>query len=392
MDQKDQKKGQEKPLSPEIVKLSEKLAKDPKSRLFVPLAEEYLKAGLQDEAVIVLTDGLKIHPNLHAAHTTLGRVYLEKGQIAEAKAEFEQVIKVDPENLLAHRKLAKLYKEAVQLDKARISCQAVLSSSFKDAEMKLIIEELDRAEEAARQRAQERSTLSMGSASNEMQVEQTSHAQPGSKVEPSVIEAEPAEAPPPIALPFAAAEIPSTSAGPAEPEPNVLELKEPTQSLEEILGEPAAGRSMTAEAPPMPEAGIVQSSKPSLDEEPSASPPTEEITTEALADLYIKQGHHEKGIAVYRRLLAKDPNNQVLFKKLEETVEMSKRLNEGPQIKTGAKPAAGTPSAGPTPVPAASTEPSSAEPAPLPDRERQKMQKIQRLQLWLASIKKGQDR
>jgi tetratricopeptide (TPR) repeat protein len=323
----DEKKAQGSPLSPEIVKLSEKLDKDPKSRLFVPLAEEYLKAGMLDEAVMVLTDGLKTHPHFHAARATLGKVYLEKGQIEEAKTEFEQVVKADPDNLLAHRKLAKLYKEAGQADKARISCQAVLLSNAKDAEMKLILEQLDRIEQAERRKMEERSTVSMESASVEMQVEQTSHTRPKPKSEPAAMEASPAPS----------------------------------------------------------EADSLQTPEPSLDEEPAASPPTEEITTEALADLYIKQGYYEKGIVIYRRLLAKDPSHQSLFKKLEETVELSKRLNEGPQIKSGAKPVSEYPSA-------ASTEPPPAEPAPVADRERQKTQKIQRLQFWLNSIKKGQDR
>ncbi|MBI3812738.1 MAG: tetratricopeptide repeat protein [Nitrospirae bacterium] len=371
---KDQKKGQEKPLSPEIAKLSEKLAKDPKSRLFVPLAEEYLKSGFLDEAVMVLTDGLKVHPNFHAARATLGKVYLEKGQIAEAKSEFEQVIKTDPENLLAHRKLAKLYKESGQLDKARISCQAVLSSNPKDAEMKLIIEELDLVHQAARQRAQERSTLSMGSGSDKMQVEQTSHAQPEPGRGPAVIEMKSTETPPPVELAPASDYIPVTPADPAKPGLPVFKLKKP------------------AETPPKPESGIEDASEAFVDEAPPASPTTEEITTEALADLYIKQGHYEKGLAIYRRLLAKDPNNQALFRKLDETVELSKLLTEGPKIKGGPPPAAESPAAGPVPAPAPSTEPPPAEPAPPPDRERQKMQKIQRLQLWLDSIKKGQDR
>ncbi|MEK6683086.1 MAG: tetratricopeptide repeat protein [Nitrospirota bacterium] len=330
----DGKRIQGSPLSPEIVKLTEKLAKDPKSRLFVPLAEEYLRAGMPDEAVVILADGLKAHPHFHAARATLGKVHLEKGQIAEAKAEFEQVIKADPENLLAHRKLANLYKEAGQTDKARVSCQAVLLSNSRDAEMKLILEELDRIEQAERQKIQERSTVLMESAPVEMQVEQTPHAQPAPKTEPAAME-----------------------------------------------------------APPVPsEADRLQTSEPFLDEEPAASPPTEEITTEALADLYIKQGYYEKGIAIYRRLLARDPSHQALFRKLEETVELSKRLNEGPQIKSGAKPVSESPSAVPAPPSAVSTEPPPAEPAPVADRERQKTQKIQRLQLWLNSIKKGQDR
>jgi tetratricopeptide (TPR) repeat protein len=372
-------KEQAKPLSPEIGKLTDKLAKDPKSRLFVPLAEEYLKSGMLDEAVMVLSDGLKIHPNFHVARATMGKVYLEQGKVAEAKSEFEQVIKADPENLLAHRRLAKIYKESGQMAQARTSCQAVLLSNPKDPEMKLIMEELNRIDQAERQRMQERASVSMESSSGKMEVEQTSHTQPEPAAEPSEMKApmESAEAPPPVKMPSAAEAIPSTPAIPAaiEPEPPPPPVE---RSLEERASEPTA----EAEAPPMPETDLLQMSEPPLEEEPAAVPPTEEITTEALANLYIQQGHYEKGIAIYRRLLAKDPGNQTLFRKLEETVELAKLLKEGPQIKPPAKQG----------LEISSPKSSSPEPALEMDRERQKMQKIQRLQLWLDSIKKGQAR
>ena len=64
---------------PEIVKLSERLVKDPTSKLFVSLGEEYFKAGMLEEAVTsFLLDGLKIHPGFISAHLMLGKVYLEK--------------------------------------------------------------------------------------------------------------------------------------------------------------------------------------------------------------------------------------------------------------------------------------------------------------------------
>jgi len=382
------KKEQGKPLSPEIGKLTEKLAKDPKSRLFVPLAEEYLKSGMVDEALMVLTDGLKIHPNFHVARGTLGKVYLEKGQVAEAKSEFEQLIKSDPENLLAHRRLAKLYKEAGQTEQARRSCQAVLLSNPKDPEMKLLMEELNRIDQSSRERLQERATVSMDSPPDRMQVEQTSHTQPEAARVPLEIKPTPeaAEVPPPLEISSATETKPPTpevpEAGSAPLEPAAPPPAE--RSLEERASEPTAA----GEAPAMPEPDLLQMSEPSPEpeEEPAAAPPTEEITTEALANLYIQQGHYDKGIAIYRRLLAKDSGNQALFRKLEETVELVKQLSEGPQIKSGLKPTPEIPSAAAAPVPA------SPENAPEMDREQQKMQKIQRLQLWLDSIKKGQVR
>src|SRR3990172_10307820 len=95
--------GKEQSLSPEIIKLTEKMARDPASRFFVPLAEEYMKCGMVDEALMVLTDGLKVHPHYIGAHVSLGKVYLEKGMKGEARGEFEQVVRANPENILAHR-------------------------------------------------------------------------------------------------------------------------------------------------------------------------------------------------------------------------------------------------------------------------------------------------
>jgi hypothetical protein len=47
----------------DIERLKEKIDKDPDSKLFVPLAEEYKKAGMFDEAIDVLTICLERQPN-----------------------------------------------------------------------------------------------------------------------------------------------------------------------------------------------------------------------------------------------------------------------------------------------------------------------------------------
>ena len=95
----------------ELEKLRQKVEKDPASRLFLPLAEEYRKAGKLDEAVTVLLSGLERHPGYTSARVAMGRIYLEKEMLAEAQAEFEKVVSVVPDNLFAHKKLAEIYKE-----------------------------------------------------------------------------------------------------------------------------------------------------------------------------------------------------------------------------------------------------------------------------------------
>lgn len=89
--------------------------------------------------------------------------------------------------------------------------------------------------------------------------------------------------------------------------------------LEEILGEPAGGK-------PKEEAKVAPSKKakgkdapPAPADEESAlvmEGSKEETDSETLAELYIKQGHRDKGLEVYRRLVEKDPDNMKLHERI----------------------------------------------------------------------------
>ncbi|MEK7789333.1 MAG: hypothetical protein AAB283_05390, partial [Planctomycetota bacterium] len=57
----------------DIEKLKEKLKKDPNSKLFVPLAEEYRKKGMLDEAISVLMTGITSQPGYTSARVSLGK-------------------------------------------------------------------------------------------------------------------------------------------------------------------------------------------------------------------------------------------------------------------------------------------------------------------------------
>ena len=75
----------------EIDRLAMALAKDPKSKAFMPLAEAYIKAGMWAEASVVLEDGLKVYPGFVTAMAALGRVYEQLNQPVKAKAILEEV-------------------------------------------------------------------------------------------------------------------------------------------------------------------------------------------------------------------------------------------------------------------------------------------------------------
>lgn len=129
----------------EIDRLARTLAKDPASKAFMPLAEEYGKASMWPEAAAVLEDGLKNFPGFVTAMVALGRAYDQLNQPMKAKAILEDAVKASPENLRAHRMLAKIYAAQGAIDSARQSCAVILSANSQDQEALTLQASLDAA-------------------------------------------------------------------------------------------------------------------------------------------------------------------------------------------------------------------------------------------------------
>jgi tetratricopeptide (TPR) repeat protein len=119
----------------EIDRLALAFAKEPGSKAFIPLAEEYGKAAMWEEAAAILEDGLKIYPGFITAMVALGRVYDQMNQPVKAQAILEEAIKLSPDNLRAHRTLAKLYAAQGAKDAAIQSCNVILALNSQDQEV-----------------------------------------------------------------------------------------------------------------------------------------------------------------------------------------------------------------------------------------------------------------
>lgn len=127
----------------EIAKLTERISKDPKSKLFVPLAEEYKKVGDIEMAIAVLAEGLKNNPGYVTAKSFLGRILLDKGNLSEAQKEFEEVIKAIPDNVLAQRKLGDIHALQGRAQEALLFFKAVLTVNPKDPELKALVADIE---------------------------------------------------------------------------------------------------------------------------------------------------------------------------------------------------------------------------------------------------------
>lgn len=127
----------------EIEKLRIRVEKDPNSRLFLPLAEEYRKSGMLDEAISVILSGLERQPGYTSARVALGRIYFEKNMIEEARNEFEQVVSAIPDNLFSHKKLAEIYRGRGETEKAIAEYKKVIQLNPLDEDAKICLEEIE---------------------------------------------------------------------------------------------------------------------------------------------------------------------------------------------------------------------------------------------------------
>jgi predicted regulator of Ras-like GTPase activity (Roadblock/LC7/MglB family)/tetratricopeptide (TPR) repeat protein len=92
-----------------LEELKRLLQKDPTSRQFLALAEEYRRHGKYRDAVITLERGLQMHSTSVAAFVALGKTYQQLDRLEDAIRAFTNALRIDRENLVAIRQLAEVY-------------------------------------------------------------------------------------------------------------------------------------------------------------------------------------------------------------------------------------------------------------------------------------------
>lgn len=114
-------------LSPEFIERYQLiLEKDPKSKLFAPLAEAYRKMNLHEEAERLCKDGIKNHPHFPSGHVVYAKVLLDKGDRNTALIHLKMATDLSPENILAQRLLANTFLEMRQPKEALRAYKMVL--------------------------------------------------------------------------------------------------------------------------------------------------------------------------------------------------------------------------------------------------------------------------
>jgi tetratricopeptide (TPR) repeat protein len=335
-----------------IDELRKKFDENPR-RYFAPLANEYRKIGDFDQAIFICQEFLPQQPGHMSGHIVYGQALFEAGRHDEARAVFETALALDPENLIALRHLGDIARAHGDSETARAWYRRVLESDPRNEEIAGILKALD-VDESAPTAPAAATAASQDTAAPEGSLELESAM---SSAAPTI--ESPSSSDPIVDEPLTSAPSESTFDELAklftapEPTPAPPQAKEDDLALihegEDVLGraaemqsapEPSAmdgvstgrpeGESSTF-APPFLEALATAPAAPAPSA-PPVPPPVEEappareaapdassaFVTETMAELYLKQGHHELALDVYRKLVAARPDDEALRARLQE--------------------------------------------------------------------------
>ena len=126
-----------------LEELKKALTRDPASRQFLALADEYRKQGQTREAIGVLERGLAQDPSAVAGHVALGRLFQLGGRLDEALASFYAALRLDPQNLVALRQTADVHLSRGDTVEAIKKLKLFRGLSPGDREVNELIRQLD---------------------------------------------------------------------------------------------------------------------------------------------------------------------------------------------------------------------------------------------------------
>lgn len=354
-------------MTTEIEKLERRWQENPLGLTFAPLAEAYRKTGAVSRALELLDTGLAQHPGYVPAHIVRGRCHLDSGERALAELDFLCVAELDPENVIALKALADLAEEEGRTSDAIHRLESLLEIDRNNDEAEVQLERL-RSEQMPATSSVDTSAEFMPR-DDASSLQPSNQRIEGIELHddrhlPQIVEPEPpaldepvmelsevdivefvdvAETAPAEAAPVEVSEPEPVTEPEPEPEPAARSLADLPDELTEWLADPVkpvvqseltpptdAELKQEPEPAPEPVAAPVLAAEVTADEEfvifnavesddseIEAVPESmrdelssELMVTETMAEVFLRQGHRELALAVYRQLLEREPGNE----------------------------------------------------------------------------------
>jgi tetratricopeptide (TPR) repeat protein len=264
---------------------------DPQGRAFLPVGDILRAHGHQNEAIEILLQGVERHPTFTVARVVLARELYLKGMVSDALRVLADSTSSLRDNILAQKIFFKIHVLLQDESAARAVHEHLKVNRLLDGEIRRYGEVMDlQGFVAARQRL----LKDLSDAGIELQPEAFVRATTES----------------------AQHVVPSPASGIRVIGDEELEVRDEDAisgfhavPLKDIFSPDDASRSHQG-------AGI------------GGAGSGVELDSTTLADIYARQGHFSKALAVYRRLLRMTPQNELLRRKVAELQDLDRKQRD----------------------------------------------------------------
>ncbi len=130
----------------DLVKQLKEFQQNPRSLVFISLAENYRQEGLPSQALQILEEGLEQHPKLASALVAKGRCLLDLKRYSEALNELNAVLLENPQNIKALKLQSEIFVRLGQRKSAIRSLTKVVLAYPQDIEAARELEQLENIE------------------------------------------------------------------------------------------------------------------------------------------------------------------------------------------------------------------------------------------------------
>ncbi len=117
--------------------------KNPTSRVFAPLAEAYRKAGMVNDAIKVLKDGLKYNKDYELGYVILAHCYFDHEEYQKGYNVLRPYVKKSPDNIKLQRVFGDICYKLLKYDEALNSYKYILFINAQDDEIQNKVLELE---------------------------------------------------------------------------------------------------------------------------------------------------------------------------------------------------------------------------------------------------------
>lgn len=304
-------------LSPLFLKYQSDFEKNPRSKVFAPLAEMYRKIGMVDKSMEILAQGIRYNPAYVMGYLGIAFCYFDLKQYNLAYTTLRPLVETNRDNIRLQRLFADICTELAKKDEALETFKYLLFINPKDRVVADLVFKLEKEIEDRYQPQHKPIIIPHGELTSE-EKENRDHLFDVDKLKNDTKN---------DLDNWMTIDLNPKAESKIEPE---LAKKSADDEFD-FWSVKKTGKIDVRHLDELPEAPIIESERSfhvHLDrEEPSETvvhAPVEEapLVTHTLVDLYIGQGHIEKAVEVLEKILQLNPYDQRTIKKLIEIKEL----------------------------------------------------------------------